>query len=114
MSPHGRRALDFVHWFQNARPHARRGLKSENRGVDRGFEAAVDRQIGAVDPPRAVRAKKEDRGRDIGRRARAADAGDVVIDASIAEDLAKFPENRVVTGPGLTALTRNPRFLHKG
>jgi hypothetical protein len=45
--------------FQNAGPHARRRLKSENRRVDRGFEAPVDRQIGAIDPPRAVRAKKE-------------------------------------------------------
>jgi hypothetical protein len=29
-------------------------LESENRRVDRGFEAAIDRQIGAVDPARAV------------------------------------------------------------
>jgi hypothetical protein len=60
--------------FQYAGPHARHRLKSENGRVDRGFEAPVDRQIGAVDPARAVRAQKEDRGRDIGRRARAADA----------------------------------------
>jgi hypothetical protein len=52
--------------FSGAWPHARRRLKSKNSRVDRGFEAPVDRQIGAIDPARAVRAQKEDRGRDIG------------------------------------------------
>ena len=77
-----------------AESKARRWLESENCGVDRGFETPVDRQIGAVDPSSRVRAEKQRRGRDVGRRACTADPRDVVIDTRIAKDLAKFLEDR--------------------
>src|SRR5271168_2667028 len=69
-------------------------LKPENGRIDRGLEAPVDRQIGAVDPARAVGAQEQDRGRNVRRRAGAANPGDVIVDPRIAEDLAKFLEDR--------------------
>ncbi len=71
-------------FLPDAAPRAR--LESEHGCVDRGFEAAINWQIGAVDPARAVRTQEERRRSDVRRRAGAANTRDVVVDPGIAED----------------------------
>ena len=68
--------------------------KPERLRIDAGLEAAVDGQIGPVDPARAVGAKEQNRRRDVGRRSRPPDARDVVIDARVAEYRPEFPQDR--------------------
>ena len=60
-------------------------LKPEDLRIDGRFQPAVDGHVGAVDPARAVRAQEQDDGGDVRGSAGAADAGDVVVDAGVAE-----------------------------
>ena len=64
--------------------------ETENFGVYGSLKTAIDRKVDAINPARAVRAKKQDRRRDIGGRSRSADPSDVLVDASVAKDLTKF------------------------
>src|SRR6185312_11119607 len=63
-------------------------------GIDRGLEAAVGGKVGAINPASAVGAKEGDDRRDVAGGTGAADAGNVAIDAGIAQDFAELPEDR--------------------
>src|ERR1700678_4371390 len=88
-------------------------LEPEHLRVDRGFQPAVDRHVGAVDPARAVRAQEQDHGRDVRGGAGAADAGDVVVDAGVAEHGAELVQDRGRDRAGTDGIDANAALLEQ-
>src|SRR6185312_4980358 len=87
------------------------GSEAKNLRIDRGLKAAINRQIGAVDPPRAVGAKERDGRCDVGRCSGAPNTRDIAIDPLVAQYGPKFEQDRGFDRTGAHGIDANAAAL---
>src|SRR5665213_2713074 len=87
------------------------GSESKNLRIDRGLKATIDRKIGAIDPPRAVGAKKHDGRCDVGRCSGAANTRDIAVDPFVAQHGPKLEQDRGFDRSGAHGIDANAAAL---
>src|ERR1700677_4547785 len=93
--------------FERGRQLKLTASETENLSVGRRLKAAINRQIGAVDPPGAIRAKKGNGWRDVGRCSGAANARDVAVDPFVAEHGPQLEQDRGFDRPWAHGIDAN-------